>query len=148
VAALDAVVVCAGDGKFAPLAQLTDADFAFALKSKLMGQVNVARAAFERLTDRGSVTLTTGVLSRQPIPGGATYSLVNGGVEAFARAAALEAPRGIRINVVSPPWIKETLRALGRDDSTGLAAADVARTYATAVTGKQSGEVLDPARFG
>ena len=27
----------------------------------------------------------------------------------FVRAAALEAPRGIRVNVVSPPWVTDTL---------------------------------------
>jgi NAD(P)-dependent dehydrogenase (short-subunit alcohol dehydrogenase family) len=32
--------------------------------------------------------------------GSAVISLVNAGLEGFARAAALEAPRGIRVNVV------------------------------------------------
>ena len=41
--------------------------------------------------------------------GSAAVSLVNAGLEGFVRAAALEAPRGIRVNVVSPPWVTETL---------------------------------------
>lgn len=74
-------------------------------------------------------------------------TLVNAGLEGFVRAAALEMPRSVRVNAVSPPWVKETLRALKMDESVGLAAADVARAYVAAVEGTQRGEVLDPARL-
>ena len=40
---VDAVACAAGQAKFAPLAQLSDADFRFCLDNKLMGQVNVVR---------------------------------------------------------------------------------------------------------
>jgi hypothetical protein len=62
--------------------------------------------------------------------------------ERVRRAAKL--PRGQRINFVRPPWLSETLRALGRDPSTGLPAADVARAYVASVEGTQTGTVLDP----
>ena len=74
----------------------------------------------------------------------AAISLVNAGLEGFARSAALDLPRGQRINVVSPPWLSETLRARGQDPSAGLPAADVARAYVASVEGKQTGTVLDP----
>jgi hypothetical protein len=45
--------------------------------------------------------------------------------EGFVRAAALEMPRGLRINAVSPPWVKETMIKFGMDPSPGQAAADV-----------------------
>lgn len=48
------------------------------------------------------------------MPGSAAVSLVNSALEGFGRAAALEAPRGIRVNVVSPPWVTETLQAMKR----------------------------------
>ncbi len=51
----------------------------------------------------GSVTLTSGMLSREPMPGSAAISLVNAGIEGFVRAAALEMPDGVRVNAVSPP---------------------------------------------
>jgi NAD(P)-dependent dehydrogenase (short-subunit alcohol dehydrogenase family) len=57
----------------------------------------------------GSVTVTSGVLARQPMPGGAAISMVNAGLEGFVRGAAAEAPRGVRVNAVSPPWVTETL---------------------------------------
>ena len=140
---VDAVVSCAGSARFRPLAELEDEDFEFSLANKLMGQVNLVRLGMEHVRDGGSITLTSGVLSQVPIPGSAAISLVNAGVEAFARAAALEAPRGIRVNTVSPPWVSETLQAMGQDPSGGMPAAVVARAYVDAVTGTHNGKVLD-----
>jgi NAD(P)-dependent dehydrogenase (short-subunit alcohol dehydrogenase family) len=82
-----------------------------------------------------------------PMPGSAAVSLVNAGLEGFVRAAGLEMQRGVRVNVVSPPWVKETLRAMKMDESHGLAAADVAKAYVAAVEGGANGEVLQAARF-
>lgn len=70
---------------------------------------------------------------------------MNAALEGFARAAALDLPRGIRINVVSPPWVTETLQALGMEGIPGLPAAVVARAYVAAVTGRQTGQVIEPA---
>jgi len=141
---LDAVVCAAGLAKFAPLAQLSDADFRFCLDNKLMGQVNLVRLGFEHVVDRGSFTLTTGVLARSPMPGSAAISLVNAGIEGFVRAAALEAPREIRVNAVSPPWVSETLQSLKMDPSQGLPAAVVARSYLRSVASADTGSVLEP----
>ena len=141
---LDAVVCAAGQGKFGPLAQLSDADLRFCLDNKLMGQVNVVRFGFERVEDGGSFTLTTGILAQTPMPGSAAISLVNAGLEGFVKAAALEAPRSIRVNAVSPPWLTETLQALKMDTSHGLPAAVVARAYVRSVTGTETGSTLQP----
>lgn len=139
----DAVVCAAGSAAFGPLADLRDEDFELGFRSKLMGQVNLVRLGFPHITDRGSFTLTSGILSQHPTPGSAAISMVNASVEAFARAAVLDLPRGIRVNVVSPPWVRETLAALGRDTSGGLPAASVARAYQASVEGDMSGQVLD-----
>jgi NAD(P)-dependent dehydrogenase (short-subunit alcohol dehydrogenase family) len=144
---VDAVIACAGGGAFKPLAQLTEADLAASVQDKLVGQVNVALAALRSVKDGGSITLTSGVLSREPIPGGAAFSLVNGALESFGRAAALEAKRGVRVNVVSPPWISETLRALKMDPSMGITAAACAKAYVAVVEGQQRGEILDARRY-
>jgi NAD(P)-dependent dehydrogenase (short-subunit alcohol dehydrogenase family) len=146
VGKVDAVVSVAGEAAYKPLAQLSDQDFAFSVGSKLMGQINLVRLGAASVSDGGSFTLTSGVLATRPTPGGAAISVVNAGVDAFARAAALELPRGLRINSVSPPWVSETLTAMGRDPSGGLPAADVARSYAESVEGKQTGTVITPKR--
>jgi NAD(P)-dependent dehydrogenase (short-subunit alcohol dehydrogenase family) len=144
---VDAVVSCAGSARFRPLEELSDDDFAFSLANKLMGQVNLVRLGMEHVRDGGSFTLTSGVLSQVPIPGSAAISVVNAGVEAFARAAALEAPRGIRVNAVSPPYVSETLEQMGQDPTGGLPAAVVARAYLSSLTDEINGTVVDPRRF-
>jgi hypothetical protein len=40
---------------------------------------------------------------------------------------------------VSPPWVSETLQAMGQDPSGGMPAAEVARAYVDAVTGAHNG---------
>ncbi|MDB4883035.1 MAG: hypothetical protein JWL95_1801 [Gemmatimonadetes bacterium] len=144
VGKLDAVVSAAGQAAYKPLTQLSDAEFAFSLGNKLMGQVNVVRYGLDSVGDNGSFTLTSGVLAQHPEPGTAAISLVNSGLEGFTRAAALEAPRGIRVNVVSPPWVTETLQAMGRLLDGGLPAANVARAYAESVEGNATGQVISP----
>ena len=140
---VDAVISAAGLAKFGPMTQLTDEDFALGLKNKLMGQVNVARLGIDHLNDNGSITLTSGILSRRPMKGSAAISLVNSALEGFGRAAALEMPRGIRINIVSPNWVVDTLRAFNMDPSIGTPVEVVAQTYLRALEGSMNGEVLD-----
>lgn len=142
-AGVDAVVSAAGLASFGALEELDDEDFRLGLENKLMGQINIVRVGVEHLADGGSFTLTSGVLSREPTPGSAAISPVNAAVEAFARAAALELPRGLRVNVVSPPWVAETLEEMGRDPSDGMPAAVVARAYVESVEGDMDGQVLD-----
>jgi NAD(P)-dependent dehydrogenase (short-subunit alcohol dehydrogenase family) len=55
-----------------------------------MRQVNVIRFGLEHVADGGSITVTSGVLSQEPAPGTSAISLMNAGLEGFARAAALE----------------------------------------------------------
>ena len=145
VGRVDAVVSAAGEARFAPLATLTDDDFAFSISSKLMGQVNLIRYGFDSVSEGGSITITSGTLAREPMVGGAVASLINGALDSFTRAAALEAPRNIRVNVVSPPWVTETLIAFKMDPTTGLPAAEVARAYVESIEGKQTGTVISPA---
>jgi NAD(P)-dependent dehydrogenase (short-subunit alcohol dehydrogenase family) len=145
VGPLDAVVSVAGDARFKPLAELTDDDFAFSIRNKLMGQVNLVRLGMDAVRANGSFTITSGVLASKPMKGSGAISLVNAGLEGFARAAALEAPRGIRVNVVSPPWLTETLEKLKMDVPGALPADVVARAYVRSVTGTQTGEVIAPA---
>jgi NAD(P)-dependent dehydrogenase (short-subunit alcohol dehydrogenase family) len=142
---VDAVVCAAGSGAWKPLEQLSDEDFAVSLGYKLMGQVNVIRYGFDHVNDGGSITTTSGILSRVPVPSGSAISLVNCGLEGFTRAAALEAPRGIRVNVVSPPWVTETLVEMGAEDTShGKPSAEVAKAYVRSVVGKETGQVIEP----
>lgn len=140
----DALACAAGQARFAPLEKLSNEDFSFCLANKLMGQVNLVRIGLDFISDEGSFTLTSGILAQQPMPGSAAISLVNAGVEGFVRAAALEMSRGIRVNVVSPPWVQETLEKMGRDPLPGMPAAHVAKAYQKSIEGTDSGKVISP----
>jgi len=147
VGEIDAVVSTAGVARFGILDELTDDDFALGLNNKLMGQANLIRIGHQRVRDNGSFTLTSGVLSQEPILGSSAISMVNAGIEAFVRAVALELPRSIRANVVSPIWVSETLAAMGRDTADGMPAEKVAQAYVECVEGQHNGDVLDVRQF-
>jgi NAD(P)-dependent dehydrogenase (short-subunit alcohol dehydrogenase family) len=147
VETFDALVCAAGRAAFGSLDELKDADFQLGLSNKLMGQVNLVRIGRQYVHDNGSFTLTSGVLSREPMKGSASISMVNAGLEGFARAAALELPRGIRVNVVSPPWVTETLIARKMDPAFGLPAAAVAQAYLASVEGTTTGQTIDPRKL-
>ena len=140
---VDALVCAAGDARFGPMAAMTADDYALGIQSKLMGQVNLARVGSEFVRDGGSITLTSGVTGRVPIAGTTSVSMVNAAIEGFVRAAALELPRNIRINAVSPQWTIETLDLFGMDTSWGVPAERVALGYVESVEGAMSGTVID-----
>ena len=143
VGQVDAVVSAAGVSRFGGLLELSDDDFSLGLSNKLMGQVNLVRVGHEHVADGGSITLTSGNLSQNPIPGSASITMAGAALEGFVRAAALEMPRGIRVNIVSPGWVKETMEAMGMDSSSGMPAEQVALAYVESVEGGRNGEVLD-----
>jgi NAD(P)-dependent dehydrogenase (short-subunit alcohol dehydrogenase family) len=141
---VDAIVSAAGGAVFKPLAALTDADFEKCLHDKLMGQVNVVRVGSQYVCSGGSITITSGLLAGEPMPGAAAISMVNAGLEGFGRAAALElGNEKIRVNVVSPPWVTETLIAYKMDPANGLPAAEVAKAYVKSIEGEATGLIID-----
>jgi NAD(P)-dependent dehydrogenase (short-subunit alcohol dehydrogenase family) len=143
VGRVDAVVCTAGHVKFAPLEEMQAADYEIGLKDKLMGQVNLVLIGRETIADGGSFTLTTGVLDSDPIRGGSSASMVNGAVNTFVMAAAIEMPRGLRINAVSPGLITESAEALAPyfPGFETVPAARAALAYSRSVEGSQTGRV-------
>lgn len=138
---LDAIVSAAGELHFGPVTEMTAAQFDIGLQNKLLGQVRLALLGQRVLSDGGSITLTAGILSREPIRGGANASAVNAALEGFARGAAIDLPRGQRINVVSPTVLTESLAAYGdfMPGMEGVPAARVALAYQRSVEGGQTG---------
>jgi NAD(P)-dependent dehydrogenase (short-subunit alcohol dehydrogenase family) len=139
---VEALVSCAGEATFGALDKLQDGDFAKSLENKLMGQVNLVRLGLPSIAEGGSITLTAGVFSQKPWPGVPLLALVNGALESFVRAAALDLPRGVRINVVSPPFIRETAEKMGLQAK--LTAAENARAYVELLEGTGTGAVVYP----
>lgn len=141
----DAVILTTGSLHFADFNEMRPEDYFVGLNSKLMGQVNAVLIGCRYINDRGSFTLTSGILSHDPIRAGSSASMVNAAVDGFVRGAAVEMPRGVRINSVSPTVLKESMDAYG-DFFHGyepVPAARVALAYSKSVEGLQTGQVYD-----
>ena len=142
VGRLGAVACAAGNVHFGPLASMTPEQFDVGLRDKLMGQVNLVLAGREHVEPGGSFTLITGVLAQDPIVYGSAASLVNGALESFVRAAAVEL-RDHRINAVSPSVLEESMDAYGAyfRGFEPVAVRRVALAYSKSIEGAQTGQV-------
>lgn len=141
---VDAVVACAGHVHFGPVATMTPEQFRKGLNDKLMGQVNLVLLGLDNVNDNGSFTLTSGVLDRDPVRAGANAAAVNGAIGAFVKGAAIEMPRGIRINAVSPGLLEDSAQKYdgffpGHEP---VSAARVGLAYAKSVDGALTGQVI------
>ena len=140
---VDAIVTTIGKVHFGPLPDMTVDQFWVGLRDKLMGQINVVLLAQQYLNDGASFTLTSGILADEPIREGASATSVNLALEGFVRGAAIELPRGIRINLVSPTVLEESMEAYAPyfRGFEPVSAARAALAYSRSVEGAQTGRV-------
>ncbi|MCE7992985.1 MAG: short chain dehydrogenase [Roseivirga sp.] len=141
---LDAIIGIAGEAKWAPFSELSEEDYYIGLRSKLMGQVNLARIGQDYLNDKGSITLSTGILADDPVVKTASAAMVNGGIHSFVQAAALEMPRGIRLNVVSLGMVEDAYEKYKSyfPGHNPVPTPKVINAYVRSVMGKDNGEVI------
>jgi len=144
IGSFDAVVSCSGDATFAPLGTLDQESFMVGLRQKVMGQVNLVLAGLASVSDGGSFTLTSGVLDRDPIRMGTNAATANGALAGFVKSAAIEMPRGIRINVVSPGMLDVSAPRYGKwfHGHKPVSSEDVGLAYAKCVEGALTGQVV------
>lgn len=142
VGMVDAIVNASGGANFASITDLTPVVNEKAIMSKLKGQINLVLLGLNNVNDGGSFTLTTGIMMDDPIPQGASAAMANGGVKAFVKAAAIEMPRGIRINSVSPNAVQESWERLQNffEGFEPVPASRVALAFRKSVCGGQTGQ--------
>ncbi|MFD0205327.1 MULTISPECIES: short chain dehydrogenase [Saccharothrix] len=144
VGRVDAVVSAAGGVPWQKITEMTAQDYQDAFRGKVLSQLELVRQGIGHVAERGSFTLITGVLAREPVVKGTAASMANGAVEAFVRAAAIEiAPQ--RVNAVSPSVFTESLDDYG-DLFAGVPPVDLAevtRAYVRSVEGAQTGQVYE-----
>jgi NAD(P)-dependent dehydrogenase (short-subunit alcohol dehydrogenase family) len=140
----DALVSAAGKVHFGDFTAMTEKEMQIGLLNKLMGQVNLVLIGRDHINDKGSFTLTSGLLNHDPIRDGAAASLVNGALDGFVVGAAIEMPRGLRINVVSPGVLIESLPVFGAyfRGFEAVPGKRVADAYVKSVEGLQTGKVI------
>ncbi len=144
VGKVDAVVCAAGAVHFGHLTEFTEEQFMLGLRHKLMGQINLVLEGFDYVNDGGSFTLTSGVLDRDPVRQGVGASVANGALGGFVVGAAIEMPRGQRVNVVSPGLLEVSEERYGSffPGHERVSSAKVGRAYAKSVEGWGTGQVI------
>lgn len=141
---LDAVVVTAGHVPFKPLQQLGEDDWQAGLNDKLLGQVRLVQIGARHLQPGAVFVLTSGLLEREHIRGGSCASVVNAGLAAFVRSAALELWGQARVNLVSPGVVAGDERgAAAFAGFMPVSSAQIAQSYLRALTQPLSGKVLE-----
>lgn len=105
----DALVATVGTVHFGDFSTMDAQKYRIGLNDKLMGQVNLVLVGRDYIREGGSFTLTSGVLSWDPIRQGSSASMVNSAIDGFVKAAAIEMPKKLRINSVSPTVIAEAM---------------------------------------
>ncbi len=144
IGSFDALVATTGNVHFGDLNQMSEQDYYIGIKDKLMGQVNLVLIGKNYINDGGSFTLTSGVVSHDPIKYGSSASMVNAAVDGFVIGAAIELTKGIRLNSVSPGVVLESMDTYG-DFFRGhepVTVARVALAFSKSVEGLLNGQVF------
>ena len=141
---LDAVVVIAASGPLDQFATLTAAELVENSRGKLFGQLDVVLTGQHHLNDGGSFTLTSGIFADQAWPRVTGGAVVSGGVHSFVLSAAIELPRDLRVNVVSPTMVEESADVFG-DQFPGLRPVPLdalVNHYLDCIEGEDTGRIV------
>lgn len=115
---IDHLVTPAAGGALGPLLELPTASARNVVDSKLWGQYHTAKYGAPKLGSGSSITFFSGIVSRKPMAGTSTYTIIAGAMESLTRCLALElAP--IRVNCVTPGVIDTPLwgEIIGEDQA-------------------------------
>jgi NAD(P)-dependent dehydrogenase (short-subunit alcohol dehydrogenase family) len=141
---VDAIVCATGNVAFNAFSELSRQEWDVGINSRLMGQVNLTQIGSKYLNDGGSITLTSGIIADYPIAYGSSAATLNGAIEHFVKAVSVELPNSIRINVVSPTVVTESLAIYGDyfPGFNSINAEDLAKSYVRSVLGVETGQTF------
>lgn len=139
----DAVVSTAGEVTFAPLLNVKPEEWAFSFQSKLMGQISLVQQGVPYMNAGGSFTLISGILGDEQILAGTVAATVNYALSGFVKSAACELPKGLRINLVSPTLLEDSLNTYGAyfPGFIPVSGERVAQAFIKSVMGVQTGQI-------
>ena len=143
IGSFDALVATTGKVYFGELHDMSSEKWQIGLNNKLMGQVNLVSHGLKYINDGGSFTLTSGILNKDPVKSGSSAALVNGALEGFVIGSAIEMTRNIRINIVSPTIVSESIEKYKEyfHGFRSISADEVAQCYVKSIEGRQTGQI-------
>jgi NAD(P)-dependent dehydrogenase (short-subunit alcohol dehydrogenase family) len=128
---IDVLFANAGISRACPFEEVTETEFDEQMEVNARGIFFTVQAASPYLQEGASVILNSSINARVGWPGMSVYSASKAAVRSFARSLGAElAPRGIRVNSISPGPVDTPMMTKLRDHS-GLAPDGVARLVST-----------------
>ncbi len=148
VGTFDGLISCIGGTPFKTFEELTMEDFALGLSKKCFSQLNLAKAAIPFLSDNGSITLTSGIIGDEPILAGSCAAAANGALNMSVSTLAAEYAGRLRINVVSPSIIENSVEDYGMlfDGFEPTSEKRIIEAYRRTISAPISGRVLRQTR--
>lgn len=142
---VDHIVFCAGTGAVADLAEMSTAQLMAALTGKFVSQAVTTLVGQHYLNRGGSITLTSGILEREPCAGFAAMSAANAAITGWVKGAALDMRDDKRINVVSPGLLAESAPLFGSlfPGFKEVSSEEVARAYIRCIFAGITGRRLE-----
>lgn len=136
---VDGVIATTGMAAIGPFQHQTDEDLSVAVNNKLMGQVNLIRVGIHHINKNGFIIVTSGSATHTPMPGMSSITMAGAGLEGYVRAINVENESEIRVSVVSPALVKETMELMNIELPGAVSAADTAKVYRTVMESRESG---------
>jgi NAD(P)-dependent dehydrogenase (short-subunit alcohol dehydrogenase family) len=115
VGPVDAVVGIAAHGVLDEFTTLTPDGLLANMRAKFFGQVDLVLTGQHHCADGASFTLTSGIFADEAWPRVTGGGVISGALHSFVLSAAIELPRGMRINVVSPTMVGDSVDAFATD---------------------------------
>lgn len=127
---LDVVFANAGGGDFAPLGEITEAQFDKTFSINVKGLLFTVQKALPLLRDGGSIILTSSIVGTKGLPAFSVYSATKAAIRSFARSWTTDLKqRGIRVNALAPgPIVTPGLNGLVPADQLDQLHANMAST--------------------
>jgi NAD(P)-dependent dehydrogenase (short-subunit alcohol dehydrogenase family) len=142
---LDIAFLNAGIGVFAPMELFSEADYDRQMAINVKGPFFQAQALLPHLSPKASIILNASVVASVGMANTAAYTATKGAVLAMGRALAVElAPRGIRVNTISPGPIATPI--YGKLGLPADVVAGMAESIKNAVPLKRFGEGVEIAQ--
>ena len=107
---IDVLFASAGVGEFAPIGEVTEAQFDQTFGVNVRGTLFTVQKALPLFTDGGSIIMNGSIASSKGFPAFGVYSASKAAVRSFARSWTVDLKaRRIRVNVLSPGTIETAI---------------------------------------
>jgi NAD(P)-dependent dehydrogenase (short-subunit alcohol dehydrogenase family) len=109
VESLDILVTCAGGAVFGPVEQVRTQAWRELFEGRFFGQLSACHYAVPKMKPGSSIMFCSGIAGHAALANYAGGAGLCGAVNAMGRSLAIElAPKGIRVNVLSPGLTRDT----------------------------------------